>query len=164
MGGAGSFASCYGHNCDGSTTVYGRNAGEGELVNADTWESSPQTGNSIPYLREETIFFEVPQLEDRVPYLVLPLVSAEQNVTSTGGNETVGSGNLAEISGITAGHFAVHNDTCADYFVRVVAFFAPVGAAVPSPAPSVGASASDGGTGTPQAANPYAMMQRVGPK
>ena len=146
MGGVGSFTSCYGHNCDGSTAFYGRNPGEGEMVGPDVWESSPEDGDAIPYTRERTWFFEVPALLDRKIVLVVPYVRAEQNVATTGGNETLGSGNLAEVSGVSAGRFAVHNDTCADYFIRVVAILAPANEPVPSPSSTAAADSSDGGT------------------
>ena len=143
VGGAGTFASCYGHNCDGSYARYGQNPGEGEPIDADHWESNPALGNALPYTRERTIFFDVPAFADRVPATIETFISADQNPTSANGNETSGSGNLAEVSGKGPGRFAVTNNTCADYYVRVVAFFAPTRPPVP------GAGTEDAGDAAP---------------
>lgn len=125
---AGTFTSCYGHNCDGSSVRYGINPGEGDLLTPNTWESNPGQGDFLPYPRQRTIFFEAP-FGDGVFATVLSYISADQNPVSVGGNDTLASGNVVETTNFPSGAFAVHNDTCADYFIRVVAFTgAPPGA------------------------------------
>jgi len=78
-------------------------------------------------------------LGNRVPELIVPYVSASQNPLAAIDNFTVGAGNIAEISGATNGAVSVKNDTCADYYLRLVVLTGP---AAPTPAP---ASVTDGG-------------------
>ena len=44
MGAVSLASGCYGHTCDGEVTFFGKNAGEGRLLGADTWESGPIDG------------------------------------------------------------------------------------------------------------------------
>lgn len=144
MAGASSFYSCYGHNCDPSSDIYGLKSGEGQLAADDIWESTPEESDAIPYTRERTWFFKLPMATDREILEVIPYVRADSNINVTGGNETIGSGNLAEISGVGPGQFAIRNDTCADYFIRVVVRLAPVGPTAPSvPSADAGGDAAD---------------------
>jgi len=122
MGGLGS-ASCYGHTCDGDTQVYGRAPGEGQLVNPDTWQSSPIDGDWIPFTKQRIWFFEMDAL-GRLPATITPYISAERNPVRDG-NWTIGSGNLAEQSGAGFGRVAIKNNTCADYYIRLVVTAAP---------------------------------------
>jgi hypothetical protein len=64
-------------------------------------------------------------LGDRTPYLVDTFISAEPNPHAANGNWTLGSGNLSEQSGVGPGTIAVKNNTCADYFIRIVAHASP---------------------------------------
>jgi hypothetical protein len=140
MGGVSFLAGCYGHNCDGDSITWGRNPGEGRLIDADNWESSPIDGDWIPFTRQRVVFFEMRDLGDRIPYQIIPYISAEPNPVHDNGNWTLGSGNLAEHSGAGPGTIAIKNDTCADYFIRIVATVPPR----PPPA-SLAASASPPG-------------------
>ena len=119
MGGLGS-ASCYGHTCDGDTQTYGTIPGEGQLVNADTWQSTPVDGDWIPFTRQRVWVFEMRDLGARLPVLITPYISAERNPVNDNGNWTIGSGNLAEQSGAGLGRIVVKNNTCADYYIRLV--------------------------------------------
>jgi len=143
MGGIGS-ASCYGHTCDGDSQVWGRVPGEGRLVDEDTWESTPIDGDWIPFTRQRVWFFEMRELGDRTPYEITPLISAERNPVHDNGNWTEGSGNLAEQSGAGPGRIAVKNNTCADYYIRIVAHAAP--RPPQAPVPDAGASRTDAST------------------
>jgi hypothetical protein len=125
VGGVGLGSGCYGHNCDGDVQVYGRNPNEGELVNADTWESSPIDGDWIPFTKQRLWIFVMRDLGDRTPYKIDTFISAEKNPHAANGNWTLGSGNLSEQSGVGPGTIAVKNDTCADYYIRVVAEASP---------------------------------------
>ena len=137
MGGVG-LVGCYGHNCDGDFLVYGRGANEGRLLDADTWESSPIDGKWLPFPKQRIWAFEMKDLGDRTPYEIIPYVSAQNDPThDEGGNFTVAAGNLTEIFAIEKGKFAIKNDTCADYSVRVVVKAAarpPATPATPAPA------------------------------
>ena len=124
--GAVSFASgCYGHNCDGDVQIWGRNPGEGRLLDPDRWESSPVDGDWIPFTRQRVWYFEMRDLGDRTPDVVLPYISAERNPVHDNGNWTLGAGNLAEQSSTGPGRIAIKNNTCADYYIRLVAVASP---------------------------------------
>ncbi|HSO33964.1 MAG TPA: hypothetical protein VLT33_15630, partial [Labilithrix sp.] len=91
VGAAAVGAGCYGHTCDGDVQVYGRNPGEGQLVNADTWESSPIDSDWIPFTRQRIWIFQMRELGDRTPYNTVITISAEKNPVAMGGNWTTGS-------------------------------------------------------------------------
>ena len=144
---AASFASgCYGHNCDGSTLVYGRNAGEGRLLSADLWESGPIDGAWLPFPRQRAWIFELPDLGERVPQVITPYVSAQADPSHESGNFAIAAGNLADISSVAKNQVVVHNGTCADYYLRVVVEAAPLppSASIPSSVPDAGGDAEAG--------------------
>lgn len=136
---------CYGHNCDGLTGTFGANAGEGELLDDNTWESSPVDGTWIDFSRQRAWIFNLHALGNRKPDIVTAYVSAQQNPFNEGGQFAQAAGNLAEIWGATNGTVTVHNGTCADYFVRVVVQSAPAPTDTPPPA-NDDAGASDAAT------------------
>ena len=145
------FASgCYGHNCDGDIVVYGRAPGEGHLLNADTWESTPVETRWLDFPRARFWIFEMKDLGDRYPEIITPYVSAQHDPThEEGGNFTNAAGNLAEISGIDKGRVAIHNGTCADYSLRLVVQAAPrppatPSASIPTGTPDAGGDAEAG--------------------
>ena len=121
---------CYGRNCESSVASYGADAGQGRLIDEDTWESSPQDGAWLPFPAAQIYFFEIPALGDRRPQVILPYISpiADPNVVVAGrppSNFTLAAGNLAELSGVGPNRFAIRNGTCADYFLRVVVSLEP---------------------------------------
>jgi hypothetical protein len=147
MGSVFSFVGCFGHICDGDVVTYGRNANEGELINADTWESNPVNGQWLAFPRQRVWFFELHTLgDDRLPAFPIAYVSAQSDPEQQGGNSTVAAGNLAEFSGTEKGKITVKNDTCADYFLRVVVTAAPRPEGSATPAPP---SATDAGIVAP---------------
>ncbi|MDB4944496.1 MAG: hypothetical protein JWP97_4030 [Labilithrix sp.] len=124
-GGASAITACYAHNCDGDADTYGDAPGEGHMIDENTWESSPPDGDAIPFTKQRVWYFQIPEFGDRIPYEVTPYISAEQNPIRENGNFTIGSGNLAEQSGLGAGRITIKNNTCADYYIRVVAHAPP---------------------------------------
>jgi hypothetical protein len=117
---------CYGRNCEGETQIYGRTAGQGRLVSADLWESSPIDGRWLDFPKQRVYIFELEELGDREPQLIVPYVSAVPDpLHDESGQFTVAGGNLAEIFGAQKGRIGVKNGTCADYFLRVVVQAAP---------------------------------------
>ena len=121
-----SASGCYGHNCDGSLLVYGREPGEGRLLSADLWESNPIDGVWLDFPRQRVWVFDLHDLGDRIPQVIVPYVSAQADPNhEAGGNFTVAAGNLAEISGVQNNQVVIHNGTCADYFLRVTVEAAP---------------------------------------
>lgn len=141
---------CYGRNCQGITTIYGRAPGEGRLLDADTWESSPVDGEWLDYSQQRVWFFDIQALGGRTPDLIIPYISAERSPFTESGNFVIGAGNIAEISSATKGSVAIRNGTCADYYLRLVVKASPrlPNASFPEP-PSSGAGpdagAADGG-------------------
>jgi hypothetical protein len=119
--GAASFASgCYGRNCDGDEVVFGHVPGEGQLLDANTWQSGPIDGPWLPFPKQRMWIFELRELGDRLPSFPVAYVSAESDPLHSGGNFTIGAGNIAELSGADKGRLFVHNGTCADYYLRLV--------------------------------------------
>ena len=95
-----SASGCYGRNCEGSVLTYGRDPGEGRLLSADLWESSPVDGVWLDFPKQRVWIFDLHDLGDRVPQVIIPYVSAQADPTKEpGGNFTIAAGNLAEISG-----------------------------------------------------------------
>jgi hypothetical protein len=143
---------CYGENCNATSGAYGREPGEGRMIDANTWESSPIDGKWLHFPSQHIWYFDVPAWGDRKPFNVLPYISpvedpnvfhperAPQNFTS-------GGGNLTELSGVDTNRLVVRNGTCAEYFLRVVVELPPKPDEVPPPAAQVDAStdASDAG-------------------
>ncbi|AKV00031.1 hypothetical protein AKJ09_06694 [Labilithrix luteola] len=117
---------CYGHNCDGEIVQYGAVAGQGHLLNVDTWESNPIDGPWLPFPKQRMYQFDLRALGNRPPQIILPYLSAQSDPLHEFGNFTIGGGNLTELSGATNGVLTVKNGTCADYFLRVVVQAAPV--------------------------------------
>lgn len=148
MGSVSLASGCYGHNCDGDVLVWGRNAGEGRLLSADLYESSPIDGVWLDFPKQRAWIFDLHDLGDRVPQVITPYVSAQADPNhEPGGNFAVAAGNLAEISGVTKGQVVVHNGTCADYFLRVTVQAAPLAPSAsipPSPTPDAGNDAETG--------------------
>ncbi len=125
MGAVSFGAGCYGHNCDGDQLVWGRNPGEGRLINADTWESGPIDGVWLAFPHQRVWVFDLHDLGDRTPDFPLPYVSAEEDPLHRNSNFTVGAGNIVEMSGADKGRITLKNGTCADYYVRLVVQVTP---------------------------------------
>lgn len=108
------------------------------MVDANTWESTPLDADWIPFTRQRVVFVQMNGLAGRTPSVILPYVSADKNPIRTGSNWVIAPGNLAEQSGAGPGSITVRNNTCADYFLRLVV------TAPPNP-PGENAVPADGG-------------------
>ena len=140
-------AGCYGHICDGDTVIYGRNANEGHLIDPNTWESSAIDGDWLAFPKQRVYVVELHDLGDRLPEVIIPYVSAQANpIHDEGGNFVLAAGNLTEISDTEKGKVVLKNDTCADYYLRVVIQAAPrpTTPAVPTATPDAGSDAEAG--------------------
>ena len=124
-GGTLALSSCYGRNCEGAQFQYGADAGQGEMLDENTWESSPQISNWLPFPRQHSYVFTIP-FSGRTPAWAITYVSGQQN-PNTSGNFTTGAGNLTEQAGVGPNQILAVNDTCSDYFLRVVAWAPPLG-------------------------------------
>jgi len=121
---------CAGDDCDSDTATWG-SCTQGERLDATHWESTPYSGQ--PWLNfhgERTWTFDpTPWMGSRPPFLVdvelsfLPLPN-----TDGGGGWAPSAGNLSEIAVLPSGLVQVTNDTCAQYYVRVVLTYAAVDA------------------------------------
>ena len=119
---------CYGRNCDGTFGGYGSKPGEGQMIDENTWESSPMNGKWLHYSSQHAWFFEVPALGDRTPHSIEVYISPVEEPSPLGrpgNNFSPAGGNLAELSGVGPNRFNVRNGTCAEYYVRVVAEVPP---------------------------------------
>ncbi|WP_394831834.1 hypothetical protein LVJ94_35495 [Pendulispora rubella] len=121
---------CYGDQCVGSAGPFGENEGEGKLIDANTWESNSQSSEWLSYSPQRSWFIRARGFEGRDISKVSVYISPDKapNVREEGKYKqyTLASGNLAEITVLDNGIpgvtplIQVHNDTCADYFTRVV--------------------------------------------
>lgn len=134
---------CYGRNCEGETTYFGRTAGEGRMASPDEWESMAFDAKWLPFPRQRVWVFEMKDLGLRTPFKVDVYLSAQENPVSENGNLTPGGGNLTEISGIGPGRMTVKNGTCADYYLRVVAEASPAPSGSPSTTPADAGTSTD---------------------
>src|SRR5690606_12910433 len=83
-------------------------------------------GEWLWYPRQRWYTFDVPALEGRTPWLILPYVSAVPDpMHMPGGNMVVGAGNIATIHAVSPNRWAIKNETCSDYYLQVVALVPP---------------------------------------
>jgi hypothetical protein len=115
---------CYGRNCEGAIESFGTDAGQGRMLDEDTWESSPQDGTWLWFPRQRYYIFDLRALAGRTPQLIVPYLSANPEPKS-GGNFTIGGGNLALLSNALPNRVDVKNDSCSDYYLRLVVVAAP---------------------------------------
>lgn len=136
---------CFGRECDGDeqswgppTDLYAANADagpdaafvdprmlQGHLVDENTWESNAIGDDWLSYLHERAWHFYYPQLGGRTPDQITAYISANVNPIKTNDTFTAGGGNVAKFIGVLPNVATVKNDTCADYFVRLVVHVPP---------------------------------------
>jgi hypothetical protein len=115
---------CSTHQCDASTG----DASGGQATEFDgtwTWQSSSIQTGWMPYNGNETITFTLPATflpSTSTPgFTLAAYVSTGSDQWADGGGQFVGGGGqLAEFQIIDARRFTVFNDTCANYYLRVV--------------------------------------------
>ena len=138
---------CQGRECESiGFTDYGYGPGEGHLVDANTWESTPNNATWPSFGPYQTYVFHPIGLEGRDLLSVITYVSADPDPNGPGHNYALASGNLAEI-GVASDSRSVFitNATCDPHFIRVVI---QAGPAQPNPFGGVdsgGAAPSDAG-------------------
>jgi hypothetical protein len=134
---------CYGKECEGDFQFHG----PGSLIDPDTWQSTPLNSKWLRHSHRRTWLFDTSLLGNRTIdwYIVYVSPGEEPNRIPPPGvdpdNFTIAAGNLAvvkmmrsdgcrvpprwEIDKNLQSCMYVVNDTCADYYVRVVAHAAP---------------------------------------
>ena len=129
-----SLSACYGHTCESSSVKFGRNEGEGHLVTENEWETTAFDARWLDFPHQRFIDMDLHELgADRIPIDVISYVSAQADQAHEAGNFTLSAGNLTTLF-VEKGHVIVHNDTCADYYVRVTVRAAPIPPAASSAA------------------------------
>jgi hypothetical protein len=122
---------CVDKRCDPTSGAYGAAAGEGALVDANTWETTP--ARDVPWLffgPERLWTFDLRSLAGpRDVVNVEPYVSESEHPWESGQNFAVAGGNLAEFRIAEPGVLEVRNNTCATYYLRLVVELAPATAA-----------------------------------
>jgi hypothetical protein len=141
--GAESQTACATHDCDSSSETLGTpDDGGGNVIDTTdlTWESNALDGRwlDFPGQREWLMWFPAP-FKGHEPIELIAYISADPTPNQTpGANFTVASGNLAEFRGMNGYAMRVFNETCAYYYLRVVAR-----AGTSAPSPSGDAATSD---------------------
>jgi hypothetical protein len=101
-------------------------AGQGDIAPWDpakqTWESSPEDGGWAPFPPMVSETFDYGSLFPSCPSISIddPQLSPDQVPSQPGSNFAWAAGNLAEVVGAAPGSITVFNDSCADYYIRVV--------------------------------------------
>jgi hypothetical protein len=115
------------------------------LAGGTTWESMPIDGDYLDFPGERTYIFN-PFLDGFTgPYTnIIPYVSSDPQPALNNSNFVIAAGNLAEVHGVNSGGFAIQNDSCAHYYLRVV-----VTREAPPPDASTPDGSSDGGVDEP---------------
>ncbi|MBX3218874.1 MAG: hypothetical protein KF795_00050 [Labilithrix sp.] len=135
---------CYGRNCEGGTEVFGVDAGEGRMIDENRWESGPMDGTWLWFPRQRYYIFDVRAFGGRVPFNPTAFLSASSNPATNGGNMTSGSGNLTLFRSMSANRIDIQNDSCSDYYLRLVVDLPPLPPVLPDDG-GAGDDASDGG-------------------
>jgi hypothetical protein len=146
---------CYGNECRGDEVDVGSatpEGGTGELSDPNTWESSPMDGQWFPYLHERVVHFHFPDaFGGRQPDWFIAYISADPapNNQDNGhalADYTPAAGNVAKWSGVLPDRATIFNDTCSDYFIRLVVHAPPLDGGIEDGATEGGAAASTGAT------------------
>lgn len=118
---------CSTHQCD-FTLLDEKNAGE--MVDDDTWESSPLTGTWMKLGPSYFYTFHVPKFANRTLVSTEAYVAVDPVPSDGGSSWTIGAGNIVLFgSPSTVGEdftINVANGTCGDYYVRIVLRAAPM--------------------------------------
>lgn len=145
LGFVGATASCLTDACADSEVKFGATPGEGSLVDENTWQSTPLDGQWIPYPHHRTYVFNFGgKFRGRRPSAAYVYISANDKPNDFGSNFTLAGGDTATIGLLNEDGMYLRNNTCADYYVRVLVEMEPVKAS-----PDAGASDAAGDTDAP---------------
>lgn len=128
-------SACAQRVCEGSGLDWGRIPTQGELIDENTWESTPELSDWLDYPGERTVYFYPHGLERRRIARVTVYISANghPNVAKFGeptdpvtSQYTIASGDVAQITTFPDPAdplnpaVGVHNHTCAEFWTRVI--------------------------------------------
>jgi hypothetical protein len=119
----GASVGCFDGSCDDQESR--SPAGGGRLVDANTWESSAIDGEWFRYDHRMLIAFDTTLLGPRLPDWVQVYISASKRPLQ-GGSFTLAGGNVADIAIGGPGAVYVKNNTCAEYYIRIVVHAPPL--------------------------------------
>jgi hypothetical protein len=119
-GAMGLLAGCFGNECDQSELSTKANGGH--LIDPNMWESSSEGENWIEYNGQRVINFNTDLLGKRVPSNFSVFISADPK----GDKFTPAGGNVVNIFNVRPGNVSLQNNTCAQYYVRLVVQAAPI--------------------------------------
>jgi hypothetical protein len=115
-----SIPGCYGRNCEGDFQIFGIDGGQGHMVDTNTWESNAYDEAWLPFPRQRGYGFDITALGGRRPINVTPWLSANELQNQSGANAVIGAGNIAETLNWRNNGIDIRNDTCSDYYLRLV--------------------------------------------
>ncbi len=133
---------CYGRNCEGSFETFGDDPGEGMMIDENTWVSGPLDGAWLWFPRQRMYIFDIRALGGRLPEVPLAYISGSAEPAKGGNNMTLASGNLAQVYATRPNGLDLKNESCSDYYLRLVVQTAPF----PPEAPALDGGDADAGT------------------
>ena len=133
---------CYGRNCEGGFETFGDDPGEGMMLDENTWVSGPLDGTWLWFPRQRTYIFDLKALGGRLPDLPLAFISGTPDPAKFGNNMTLAAGNLAQMYSLRPNGLDLKNESCSDYYLRLVVQAAPF----PPEAPEQDGGDADAGT------------------
>lgn len=134
---------CYGRNCDGDVVTFGDDPGEGMMLDENTWVSGPIDGEWLWFPRQRYYVFDLTVLGGRMPEIPTAFISGSLDPSTFPNNMTQGAGNLAQFYAMRPNGIDVKNESCSDYYLRLVVQTTPL----PPEAPAVdGGDPGDAGT------------------
>jgi hypothetical protein len=124
-------AACQPHLCDPVGLVDFSDGGAplGHAVGDDAWETNAVADPWVSFPGQSELGLHFPMFADREIVSMVPYVSFDQNPMDPAGqgipNWSIGSGNNTEFRDSTPGYLIVRNDTCTQFYLRVVLEFGP---------------------------------------
>ncbi len=123
-------SACYAPECEGDHRR--QPAAQGVMLDDVTWASGPRDGRWLEHRRRRAWFLELPpSRKGELPVSVEPYVSAvpEPFKDPGGGTFSVGTGPTADLRLGPANEVIVANNTCGDFWLRVIVRYARDGGA-----------------------------------
>ena len=109
---------CYGRNCDAGSEIVGTEPGQGRMVDENTWESAALDETWLWFPRQRTYVFDIRSLMGRKLKDIDTYVSSTADPRES--SLVNASGNIALLLHPRANGIDVKNDTCSDYYLRLV--------------------------------------------